>query len=60
MQTSEIPSRFWLRWLMTVTHGVIAFGLALVLAPNLTRQGFSLLVHADIERITTFDTDAVA
>ena len=38
----------------------MAVGLVLVLAPGLTRQGFSLLVYADTERITAFGPDAVA
>lgn len=58
--TSETPSTFWLRWLKAVTLGVMAVGLVLVLAPGLTRQGFSLLVYADTERITTFGAEAVA
>ncbi len=60
MRTSVIPSKFWLRWLLAVTLGVIIFGLFLVLAPSLTRQIFSLLVYGDTERITTFGVDAVA
>lgn len=60
MGASEIPSTFWLRWLLAVTLGVMVFGLVLVLAPSLTRQGFSLLVYADTERIATFGADAVA
>jgi len=60
MSASEIPSTFWVRWLLAVTLGVMAFGLFLVLAPSLTRQGFSLLVYADTARIATFGADAVA
>jgi uncharacterized membrane protein YhaH (DUF805 family) len=37
-------SGFWLTWLAAVTVGVIAFGLLLVVAPGVGRQGFSLLV----------------
>jgi hypothetical protein len=60
MKPLEIPSKFWLNWLLAVTLGVMAFGLVLVLAPELTREGFSLLVYADTERIATFGADAVA
>lgn len=60
MRTSEVPSEFWLRWLLVAILGVMAFGLVLVLAPGLTRQGFSLLVYADAEHITKFGADAVA
>jgi hypothetical protein len=60
MRPAELPSTFWLRWLLVTTTGVMAFGLALVFAPDLARQGFSLLVYADTVRITTFGADAVA
>lgn len=60
MKALEIPSKFWLRWLLAVTLGVMAFGLVLVLAQGLTREGFSLLVYADTERIATFGADTVA
>lgn len=60
MRKSELPSTFWLQWLLATTVGVMAFGLVLVLAPDLTRQGFSLLVYANTERISTFGADAVA
>lgn len=48
------PSRFWINWLLAVTAGVIAFGLVLVLAPSLTRQGFSLLVYVSADQIGAF------
>jgi hypothetical protein len=35
------------------------FGLTLVLAPGITREGFSLLVYADAKRIGAFGGDAV-
>lgn len=60
MQTSNLPSTFWLRWLLAVTLGVMAFGLVLVVAPNLARQGFSLLIYANTEHITSFGANAVA
>ena len=60
MPATEIPSKFWVRWLVAVIFGVMAFGLILVLAPSLTRQGFSLLVYSDAERIAAFGTEAVA
>ncbi|MDO9164488.1 MAG: hypothetical protein Q7U13_00135 [Rhodoferax sp.] len=37
-----------------VTLGVMVFGLALVVAPGLAREGFSLLVYGDREQIATF------
>ena len=36
----------------------MAFGLALVLAPGLSRQGFSLLVYSDQDRISLFGQEA--
>lgn len=53
------PSSFWINWLLVVAAGVVAFGLLLVLAPALARQGFSLLVYASAERIDTFGQEQV-
>jgi len=53
-----IPSAFWVRWLVTVTLGVMVFGLALVVAPGFAREGFSLLVYGDRHQIATFGTRA--
>jgi hypothetical protein len=60
MQTPSNPSTFWSSWLLTVIIGVLVFGLVLVLAPGLARQGFALLVYADPDRIATFGAEAVA
>ena len=54
MRSNSQPSRFWINWLLAVSAGVVAFGLVLVIAPSLTRQGFSLLVYASPERIDAF------
>lgn len=59
MTTSPQPSRFWVNWLLVVAVGVMAFGLLLVLAPDLTRQGFSLLVYASQDRIDSFGDEQV-
>lgn len=40
--------------MLVASAGVIVFGLALVLAPVLAMQGFSLLVYADPGRIASF------
>jgi hypothetical protein len=53
------PPAFWFRWLMTVTCGVMLFGLAMVFAPDLTARGFGLLLYADSHRITTLDPMAI-
>lgn len=54
MPSDYPPSRFWTNWLLAVSAGVVAFGLVLVVAPSVARQGFSLLVYAAPERIDTF------
>jgi len=60
MPSSERPTSFWFQWLHTVAIGVAIFGLALVLAPRLSCEGFSLLVYADPSRIAAFGSEAVA
>jgi len=59
MHRSRQPPSFWSRWLLAVTIGVMVFGLTLVLAPGLAREGFSFLVYANTERIAAFGDDAV-
>jgi len=54
MSRSTTVSRFWINWLLAVCAGVVVFGLVLVLAPGLARQGFSWLVYASPERIDAF------
>lgn len=51
---------FWLRWLVVVTLGLMAFSLSMVLAPGLTRQIFGLLIYASPEGINAFGGAAVA
>lgn len=41
-----------------VAVGVMVFGLVLVVAPGFARQGFSLLVYGDPQRIATFGAEA--
>ena len=53
------PSLIWIRWLLIASVGVALFGFVLVVAPALTRQGFSLLVYADLARISSFGEEAV-
>jgi uncharacterized membrane protein YhaH (DUF805 family) len=60
MHAPTQPSPFWSACLLAVTVGVMLFGLALVFAPGLSRQGFSLLVYADTERIAGFGPHPVA
>lgn len=60
MSASFQPSRFWTTWLLAVTAGVVVFGLALVVAPTIARQGFSLLVYASPDRIDGFGQESVS
>lgn len=60
MTSASTISAFWLRWLLAATVGVMVFGLALVVAPDAARLGFSWLVYADPGRIATFGAAAVA
>lgn len=60
MTSPKEPSSFWLLWLQLVTIGIAVFGLALVLAPELSRRGFSLLIYFDAARISAFGPDAAA
>lgn len=52
------PSRFWTNWLLVVAAGVVVFGLALVVAPTVARQAFSLLVFATPDRIDGFGQES--
>jgi hypothetical protein len=59
MSANSRPSSFWINWLLAVAAGVVAFGLVLVLAPTLARQGFSILVYASPDRIDAFGQEQV-
>jgi hypothetical protein len=48
------------RLLFAATAGLMLFGLALVVMPGFTLQGFSLLVYASTAHLNTFDPEAVA
>lgn len=48
---------FWWRWLFVVTLLTIAFGLFLMLAPDWTRQGFSLLFYATPGQFDAFGAE---
>ena len=52
------PSSVWTRWLTAASMGVALFGLALVLAPALALQGFSLLVYGDLGRLQALGGEA--
>lgn len=59
-QTDSKQAGLWVTWLGAVTLGVIGFGLALIMAPSLGVQGFSLLVYGTSDRISAFGTEASA
>lgn len=58
MEPTTPPPSLWTHWLLAVSVGVMLFGLVLVIAPTLALQGFSLLVYADPDRITSFGQEA--
>lgn len=58
MHTLYPPSPLWTRWLLIVSAAVAVFGFALVAAPALSSQGFSLLVYGDVERISSFGAES--
>jgi hypothetical protein len=59
MESRSQPPTFWIHWLLAVEGGIVAFGMALVLAPGATRQAFSLLVYSAPEHIDSFGTEQV-
>ena len=58
MQTASF--NFWWKWLIAVAVYIIVFGLFLLMFPDLTVKGFSLLVYADSTTISGFSSVAVA
>jgi hypothetical protein len=59
MGKSTPPSSVWVPWLSAASVGVALFGLVLVLAPELTSQGFSLLVYFRHDQIAGFGAEAL-
>lgn len=51
--------RFWWRWLLVVTSGVIVIGAFLILAPGLARNLFGLLFYGSGSALDEFSADAV-
>lgn len=49
-----------MNWLLAVSVALALFGLALVVAPAAARQGFSLLLYAQADRISAFGEQAVS
>ncbi|MFM9023709.1 MAG: hypothetical protein ACKOK7_08275 [Solirubrobacterales bacterium] len=57
-QGEHSGNRFWMGWLTAATVVMTLFGLALVVAPDLAREGFSLLVYSSSEQISGFGPEA--
>ena len=57
-QREHSGSRFWMGWLTAATVLMALFGLVLVVAPGLAREGFGLLVYSSSERISGFGPEA--
>ncbi len=55
---SNPVSRFWWRWLVAVTCGVLAFGLSLVLLPDVMQRFFNTLIFSSSDAPTTFSDEA--
>jgi hypothetical protein len=51
---------FWQRWLIVAMLSFMVFSLGMVIAPQLTRQFFSLLMYATPSQLDTFGSAAVA
>lgn len=54
------PPLLWTAWLRVAVIAVMIFGLALLVAPNAARSGFSLLLYADPSHLSSFGEGAVA
>lgn len=54
MAKETAPPRIWINWLLAASAGVVLLGILLVVAPALTRQGFSLLVYTSTSTIDSF------
>jgi hypothetical protein len=52
--------KFWRRWLIVVIVAWLAFSLALLMAPGLTRQFFGMLIYQAPAAIEAFGPAAVA
>jgi hypothetical protein len=60
MHPSQRPATVWINWLDATAWGVIVFGLALVIAPGLALQAFSLLVYSNPGHIASFGVEAAS
>jgi len=61
MKPQAKVSVFWFRWLSAVICGVMLFGISMMLAPDLIRRFFGLLIYGSGNGIESrFGNDAVA
>lgn len=59
MSPSASPPRLWILWLLVASGGVAFAGLLMVVAPALTRAGFSWLVYGDTTLLDSFGAEPV-
>ena len=60
MQVTATFPGIWLRWLVALVVGLMAFGLSMVLAPAFILRVFSLLIYSSPEHLESFGSTAVA
>jgi hypothetical protein len=58
--SSSRPPLFWVRWLTAAASGILLIGLGMVVAPELTRQVFGVLLYGDRLRVAAFDAAALS
>ncbi len=51
MKPAPVISPLWFNWLLLVVLGVMAAGIAMVLAPGLIRQAFSLMLYSAADAV---------
>lgn len=59
-QTNSRFAAFWLNFLSLTTISTMLSGLVMVLAPDLTKQAFGLMVFQNPAQFETFDKTAIA
>lgn len=60
MKTKTGAWPFFYCWLVSVTVGLVLFGIGMVVTPGLTRRAFSLLAYRTATRIDSFGESAAA
>lgn len=57
-RTNPALPAFWLGWLTFTSLATVVFGLFMVLAPGLTKQGFGLMIYQNASQFSLFDPQA--